>query len=83
MRKKGKWLLLLLVLVCCGGFAVYQFLWNQTYDREPPKITMDQDELTLSVSDPESALLQGITATDPQDGDVTDSLVLWQIRSSP
>ena len=80
MRKKGKWLLLLLGLVCCGGFAVYQFLWNQTYDREPPKITMNQDELTLSVSDPESALLQGITATDPQDGDVTDSLVVESVR---
>ena len=80
MRKKGKWLLLLLVLACCGGFAAYQFLWNQTYDREPPKITMDQDELTLSVSDPESALLQGITATDPQDGDVTDSLVVESVR---
>lgn len=80
MRKKGKWLLLLLVLACCGGFAAYQFLWNQTYDREPPKITMDQDELTLSVSDPESALLQGITATDPQDGDVTGSLVVESVR---
>lgn len=80
MRKKGKWLLFLLVLVCCGGFAAYQFLWHQTYDREPPKITMDQDELTLSVSDPESALLQGITATDAQDGDVTGSLVVEFVR---
>ena len=79
MRKKGKWLLFLLVLVCCGGFAAYQFLWHQTYDREPPKITMDQDELTLSVSDPESALLQGITATDAQDGDVTGSLVVESV----
>ncbi len=80
MRKKGKWLLFLLVLICCGGFAVYQFLWNQTYDREPPKITMDQDELTLSVSDPESALLQGVTATDARDGDVTDSVVVESVR---
>lgn len=80
MRKKGKWLLLLLVLICCGGFAIYQFLWNQTYDREPPEITMDQDELTLSVSDSESALLQGVTATDAQDGDVTDSLVVESVR---
>ena len=80
MRKKGKWLLLLLVLICCGGFAIYQFLWNQTYDREPPEITMDQDELTLSVSDLESALLQGVTATDAQDGDVTDSLVVESVR---
>lgn len=80
MRKKGKWLLLLLVLICCGGFAVYQFLWNQAYDREPPKITMDQDELTLSVSDPESALLQGVTATDARDGDVTNSLVVESVQ---
>ncbi len=80
MRKKGKWLLLLLVLICCGGFAAYQILWTQAYDRDPPQITMDSDELTLSVSDPESALLQGVTATDPQDGDVTDSLVVESVR---
>ena len=53
MRKKGKWLLLLLVLLCCGGFAAYQLIWNQAYDRVPPKITMDSDEITVSVSDSE------------------------------
>ncbi len=80
MRKKGKWLLLLLVLICCIGLAVYQVIWNQAYDRDPPVITMDSDELTLSVSDPESDLLQGVTATDPQDGDVTGSLVVESVR---
>lgn len=80
MRKKGKWLLLLLVLICCGGFAAYQILWTEAYDRDPPRITMDSDELTMSVSDPESTLLQGVTATDPQDGDVTDSLVVESVR---
>ena len=57
MRKKGKWLLLLLVLLCCGGFAAYQLILNQAYDRVPPKITMDSDEITVSVSDSEEQLL--------------------------
>lgn len=80
MRKKGKWLLLLLVLLCCGGFAAYQLIWNQAYDRVPPKITMDSDEITVSVSDSEEQLLQGVTATDARDGDVTSSLVVESVR---
>ena len=80
MRKKGKWLLLLLVLLCCGGFAAYQLILNQAYDRVPPKITMDSDEITVSVSDSEEQLLQGVTATDARDGDVTSSLVVEAVR---
>jgi hypothetical protein len=80
VRKKGKWLLLLLVLLCCGGFAAYQLIWDQAYDRVPPTITMDSDELTVSVSDSEEQLLQGVTATDARDGDVTSSLVVESVR---
>ena len=51
MRNKGKILLLALTLLCCAAFAVYQYRYLRTADREPPKISMAQQELTLSVSD--------------------------------
>ena len=80
MGAKGKKALLALVLLCCAAFAVYQYMSGQRVDREPPQITMEQDELSLSVKDPQEKLLEGVSATDAQDGDVTDSLVVESVR---
>ena len=80
MRNKGKILLLALTLLCCAAFAVYQYRYLRTADREPPKISMAQQELTLSVSDPDTRLLEGMSATDARDGDVTPSLIVESVR---
>ena len=80
MGAKGKKALLALVLLCCAAFAAFQYLSRQRIDREPPQITMAQDELSLSVKDPQEKLLEGVSATDAQDGDVTDSLVVESVR---
>lgn len=80
MRNRRKLLLLLLVVLCCAAFAAY-YLWQQrTVDREPPIITIQSDELRLSVSDPAERLLEGVSARDTHDGDVTDSLVVESVR---
>lgn len=80
MGVKGKRALLALVLVCCAAFAVYRILGAQCVDREAPQITVSQDELRLSVHDGAEKLLDGVTAQDAQDGDVTDSLVVESVR---
>ena len=80
MRNKGKILLLALTLLCCAAFAVYQYRYLRTADREPPKISMAQQELTLSVSDPDTHLLEGMSAADARDGDVTPSLIVESVR---
>ena len=36
---------------------------------------MDQQEIQVSIAADDATLLQGVTATDRKDGDVTDSLV--------
>ena len=80
MGAKGKKALFALVLLCCAAFAVYRCLGSQHIDREPPQITMEQDELSLSVGDPKERLLEGVRAQDAQDGDVTDSIVVESVR---
>ena len=80
MGAKGKKALFALVLLCCAAFAVYRCLSNRHIDREPPQITMEQDELSLSVGDPKERLLEGVRAQDAQDGDVTDSIVVESVR---
>ena len=80
MGAKGKKALFALVLLCCAAFAVYRCLSSRHIAREPPQITMEQDELSLSVGDPKERLLEGVRAQDAQDGDVTDSIVVESVR---
>ena len=80
MGAKGKKALFALVLLCCAAFAVYRCLSSRHIDREPPQITMEQDELSLSVGNPKERLLEGVRAQDAQDGDVTDSIVVESVR---
>lgn len=73
-------LLLFLLLVAVGAaFAVT--LWGELSQgiNRNPEIVFDGEEITVSVEDDTAALLQGVTASDPEDGDVTDSLVVEDI----
>ena len=76
MRKRGKILLFLLVVLCVAVYAGYRFWQQRIVDHKPPQITIEQKELSLSVADPQERLLEGISASDAHDGDVTGSLVV-------
>ena len=45
-------------------------------DRTPPVISFDSDIVVISSNSGDQGLLQGVTATDKEDGDVTDKLVV-------
>ncbi len=57
------------VTVLFASTTVYQ---RFIHPDDPPTITCADDVLEIRVKDGESALLTGVTATDPQDGDLTD-----------
>ena len=80
MKNKGKKLLLLVTAACCAAFGVYSCLGRSGRDREAPVISMAQSELRLSVTDEPVRLLDGVTAADAHDGDVTASLVVESVR---
>lgn len=65
--------LFVLVLAAFCGFKAYDRIF---IDHTPPVITCDSDTIDISVSDPESALFQGITAKDNRDGDLTGSVMI-------
>lgn len=54
-----------------SGYKVKKVL---TEDTVAPVIRSEQDEITVSVEDEESVLLQGLTAEDNKDGNLTDSI---------
>lgn len=66
-----------LVLLFSVTVFVISF-WQQTefQDNEGPVIQMDSDRIEVSIHDPEEVLLEGVTAEDARDGDVTGSLVV-------
>jgi hypothetical protein len=72
-------ILLIVLAVSVGMFGAYQFLIHRNLDRVGPVIHMDEGILEISVEEPETALMQGVTALDERDGDVTGSLLVESI----
>ena len=62
-------------------FCIFQYQNTRRIDSSGPEILMDADTITVSVKDDEQALLQGITAQDRKDGDVTDSIVVENLSA--
>lgn len=66
-------------------FAAVAVLWALTgitaerkTDKTPPVITAASNRITLSVQDDKSKLLEGLTATDDRDGDITDQILIGE-----
>ena len=77
--KKMNWVLILLMLANLVVFFGYQALVRIRTDTTAPEIEISSQLLELSVQEPKTALLQGVSAKDNRDGDVTDSLVIESI----
>ena len=77
--KKRNLLCILLIVLCVGAFVGYRMLDAMRTDTRAPEILVPPGVLEASVEEPKSALTRGLTATDREDGDVTDSLVVESI----
>lgn len=71
-------LLLVLTLV---AFAVFSIYHRAGVDSRGPQISVGEPLIEVSVNDGEEALLQGVTAKDSADGDVTASLSVENIST--
>lgn len=78
--KKRTWIYLVLIALCIGAFAAYLAIDRISTDRRAPEITFSAEVPAVSALDPASAFLQGVTATDNADGDVTASLVVESVK---
>ena len=68
------------ILICAGLFALFVFGAAHQTDSQPPEITFPAEIPELSALEPRDAFLQGVTAHDDVDGDVTESLVVASVR---
>ena len=65
-----------LLAVLCVAFAFYYSWVNGQKDTTPPVITVPETPLQASIYAQEPIYLEGITAQDDRDGDVTASIVI-------
>lgn len=68
------------ILICSGMFFLYLLGVMSQRDTRAPEIIVSEEVLEVSVLDPKAALLQGATARDNKDGDVTDSLIVVSVE---
>lgn len=68
-------------VIAVVAFGVFQFRERVLTDQSGPSITMEEESITVSVDADEAALLEGISAVDKKDGDVTDSLMVESLSN--
>lgn len=79
--KKKNLIRLLMIAVFLAAFACYKQYDALKTDNAAPVISFDDSQLLeISVKDPKSALLQGVTAKDERDGDVSGKLVVENMQ---
>lgn len=79
MKKGSNIILILLIVACVAALFGYRVLDNLRTDTQPPEIILEENVPEISVFDSADALLQGVTATDKKDGDVTELLVVEHV----
>lgn len=64
------------VLAVFCGVEIYERLY---IDRSAPVISLDSDTISVSVSDPGEKLLEGVSAYDNRDGDLTGEVMIKSV----
>ena len=64
----------LILILSLVFFGTYNYRLYKNSDKEGPVISIVKDTIEVSVNDDYSTFLEGVTAYDERDGDVTDSI---------
>ena len=76
MKKTFPILLTVLMVLSLASVAGYMFYQKTVASPGVPSINFASESLDVPTNAGEEELLQGVTATDPEDGDVTASLMV-------
>ena len=79
MIKLLRKIILVLFVIVFAAFVAFTVLDKLNTDTTTPIITVPQDTLKVSINDSEEKLLEGVTATDGKDGDITQNIIIESI----
>lgn len=77
--KKKYWILIAIFVLTIVTFFGYRAVVAMVRDTQSPKISVPEGILEISVEATNAQLLQGVTASDKRDGDVTGSLIVERV----
>lgn len=75
-------IMIILGAVSIGFGAVYIYQDKVGVDTTGPAISFDAEEITVAIGTDDKEMLSGVTAMDDQDGDVTESLMVEDIKKN-
>ncbi len=81
MKRLFAIVMLLLTALSVGGVILYSVHKTMATGGASPEIHFDQEEIDVQTGTGDEALLEGVTATDQEDGDVTDSVMVEGIST--
>ena len=76
MLRKSRTFVVIFFILSVAIFTVFRLTKAMATDRTIPIIEMDSDAITVSVAGGDEAILEGVTATDDKDGDITENLFI-------
>lgn len=76
MKRLFAVIMLFLTALSVGGVILYSVHKTMATGGAAPEIHFAQEEIAIKTSTDDSVLLQGVTATDQEDGDVTESIMV-------
>lgn len=79
MRKRFQVLVFAAAVIMVLLYIANRWVLYSRFDRSTPEISFDSEILEVSVAVTEEELLNGVTAADKKDGDVTDTIIIESI----
>ena len=79
MKRLFAIVMVVLTALSVGGVILYSVHKNMATGGASPEIHFAKDQIDVETGSGEEALLEGVTATDKEDGDVTDSVMVESI----
>lgn len=76
MLRRTRVFVILLFLVSVPMWKGYDVYTSITADNSQPVISLESDSITISVRDGDEAIMQGVSAEDARDGDLTDKVFI-------
>ncbi len=73
-RIKNWIITLIAVVICFGVYLTVKTMYAS--DNAPPVIVSPSESITVSIKDGEAVFLEGVTAHDPEDGDLTGNIMI-------
>ncbi|MDY2626719.1 MAG: DUF5011 domain-containing protein [Lachnospiraceae bacterium] len=72
-------LVVIMFILSLAGYAVLRYQHEVNLDETAPVISCDSEAIEVSVEDPDEKLMEGVTASDDRDGDLTKQVIVENI----